>query len=251
MSCDEFGECMNRNISYLGTICCTGDLSCGRGSTGLDILNAYATLTAAQISHGQTTAIRCDGDVSCTGSNTISGRKIKLIASSGGNIYLTGNVAAYRSPLITTTWDYDIFCTGYYSCRLATSIQHMNNLFCNGYQSCYQSTISFATNIWFYGGFSGYYATINYTRGNIYCGGFLSCYRSDINGAQNIFASNYQSLSLSNIFNVENNVVAMGYLSLWATQITNVTKVCVTFLFLFCGVGNIKQVSYHDTLLVI
>ena len=105
MSCDGFADCTNENISYVGTICCTGDLSCARTTTGLDFLNA--TLTVQQIAHGRTTAIRCDGDVSYTAMNGFTTRKVGLIESNGVDIYLTGFYAAYISPLIATTWDYD------------------------------------------------------------------------------------------------------------------------------------------------
>ena len=196
------------------------------------------------------TAIRCDARCLCRymndGSFVLSKEVLNPNSTGGdGNIYATGYSSIYGTSslqvVIETTRNYDIFCTGSYSCYYQF-LKNGNNLYCTAAYACqYSPLISDFVNVFGYGQYSLRYGSIEFID-HLYCGGYESCYDTVIDNVfDSVYGNNYRVLSNSQISNIVNNVIGMGYQSLYQSIIYNVSNVyCISTQ--SCQNANIRAV---------
>ena len=204
INCDDDSECGGNVLNDEDKpICCTSYYGCfqaGNITTSI----SRSDLNSSAIDN---TAIRCDGRLSCD--NTIN----VISAKNGGNIYFTGYTIQTGptegvNGIIETTNEYDIICSGFWSCANGKTIRNARNLFCTASDSCRSLVLIENINIvHFYGFRSGRDSTIINIFDSVYCSGYEACYQTLIS-------------------NVNNSVFGGGYWALYNSQISNVTNVC-------------------------
>ena len=122
-------------------ICCGGSYGC---------ITPNILETSGEGSNG---IIRCDGENSCTNTNEIR-------ALNGADLFFTGNNAATYVN-ISTTDEYNVYCTAYYSCGYSL-LMNINNLYCNGDDSCYNAELILnVNNVYIYGNNGAYSASLH------------------------------------------------------------------------------------------
>ena len=214
-NCGDYWECsldedLESTNSNPGAICCSSYYGCYGADSIRTILD----------SSNDGVAIRCDGSYSCTESELI-------YAQNGGNVYLSGSYAAGTGWVtIETNVNYDIFCSGYYSCRY-TTIESANNLYCTGAYSCYDcGLIQYVNTIWAYGRYSLYLSIVKNIYDSIYCGGYQSCLNVNIyNVNGDVYGHSYQVLHNAQIKQVNGSVYGIGTQALQYANIRNVKNV--------------------------
>ena len=154
----------------------------------------------------------------------------KIIATNGGNIYLSGYQAASNflgDSIIMTRNDSDIICSGRQSCMDQT-LKNGNNIYCIANYACSNAKlIGNVNNLWAMGSQSACYTDlIENIYNNIYCLGYLSCCATSItNVANDIYGLGYKTLTSTVISNVGNNVQVIGYQIIYGGIITNVSNI--------------------------
>lgn len=250
INCDDWQECYAQPIDTTITlpntshttdidsqqmvgVCCTAYEGCRLATDILiNLTNTEPHLYSASV-------IRCDGGYSCNSVNS------GIDAMNGGNMYFTGYWSAAYGDHITTTQDYDIFCTGDSSCLGVGTIQNAQNLYCLGVSSCYNvDTIeNIKQSVWSYGSQTTRFAIIRNVGLNVYCGAYYSCastyivnVTNSIHGTgdnaiasgtvdgigNNVIGFGDNVMRQSVIMNVVNNVIGRGYRAFYQANIINV-----------------------------
>ena len=268
-NCADYRECFSQAIDRtqepFGPICCTAYDGC------LQAPNISATIPINSTQFVYDTAIRCDGFDSCTYvTNNITSKT--NFNGSFGHIYFTAAAAAGQSAAPSTiVFDltsspvaiqlnskYNIYCTGWISCRYR-NIDNVNNLYCLARYTCQDVTAeNIGGNIYAYGTNAGVHMEINNLEGNVYCSPYRSCFNAEMSNVTGyVHGEGYQVLYAAVITNVDNDIIGMGFESLYEATIENVNKVsghithiaCVVLKNVFnCGVWiekNQQQTTKH------
>ena len=182
-----------------------------------------------------TVGIRCEGCLSCGGSNN------NTYIASNGNIYVSGSSNFKDVMLIDSknSGSSELFCNGAGSCQVLQStisgdrtIKNFKNVFCNGYESCWNSGFTnltfenIANSVFLYSGHSyGSRMKFNNIGNSVYCASALGneCSRSVIS---NLMGSVYDigfngGIKYSTVTNVT-NVYGIGDYSMLSSTILNV-----------------------------
>ena len=254
INCDDYKDSQCYNKSSINTnVCCSGYQSCE------DAQNI--TVVESQ-NNNYNISIRCDAYRACriTSTHSRSGFVIASQGNNAGNMYFTAYMAAYdqtgdKIRIISTTYEYDIFCTGSSSCRNQHIIRYGNNLYCTAHAACYNvDLISNFNNVYAYGQASVGLSQIAQISNNLYCAAYQSCIGTIISNIFNsVYGSNYRVLYQSNISNVVNNVVGAGYQALYESVLYNVTNIyCISNQScknsILRGVGNQINANGNNTL---
>ena len=162
--------------------------------------------------------MRCDGIYSCYDTSIIS-------STNGGDIYITGGSLAVNNrnivPVLATSSEYDILCSGYNSCY-NYKVQSGNNIYCLADQSCVFTNFNGGIgNIYSYGWSSTRLAIMDNINDSVYCHGYESCMQTLISNVNKmVIGYGYLVLSNSYISNINDAVVGIGYQSLYSTSIS-------------------------------
>ena len=138
INCENYKQCtdntleskhfVDQNVHDIQVpVCCTAGKSC------INSPNITTTLVSGD-TNDFNVSVRCDGFSSCEYS------KFMIVSMTGrdyAQFYSSGKSATKNSiidgSLVSRS---NIFCTGYESCALNTTIQYVTNIFCTGTNSC-------------------------------------------------------------------------------------------------------------------
>ena len=167
-----------------------------------------------------------------------------------------GSATYYWTDTIQTTRDYDIICSGDYSCA-DTVIKNANNLYCHGYESCFGTNlIENITNVYGYGDESLVSSRINNVE-NIYCGTYYGCDDAIFSNVTSVYCIGGWSACENTVITGVANIYAFGETALYsATIISNLSlrddqdtltvKICGTHderFDIYCSEGDICKID--------